>query len=104
MTEINLDGYQLADLQRAIALINQAEAAGVTDVRFFRQRLENYITSRMRPARLIRKNRISRRDRCPGCRIGVMMTLPVNDQASTMVGGDFTQVRICRNCHHEEWI
>jgi hypothetical protein len=52
MGMLNFNAYSTRELQNFIAMLNQCESNGVSDIRFVRERLQNHITSIFREGRI----------------------------------------------------
>lgn len=94
---MNINIFNLRDLQQFLALLNEAEGAGVTDVRFLRQRIQNHIektanTGRVRPMRVARQQRPSFQT-CPSCEKGLLMPV-INREGLKIVG--------CKKCRYSK--
>jgi len=104
---MRLDSYPTAHLQLVLALLTQAEAAGVTDVRTVRERIAEHVRRQRLAGRVTRaRARLESPGppRCPACGRPGYMEMPVNVSACTNVGGPWRAVRLCRACGHEEWL
>jgi len=105
---MRLDAYPTPHLQHVLAVLTQAEAAGITDVRVVRERIAEHVRRERLAGRTARARlrRDAERDalRCPACGRPGYAELPVNVSACTRVGGPWRAVRLCRACGHEEWV
>ena len=80
---MNLDVYNLRDIQLFISLLNQFESKGVSDVRFVREQLSRSLTERA--GKIGRVRRISSPTRtklsvCPSCGKGVLVGPKIVDR------------------------
>jgi len=72
---MNLSAYNLKDIQSFIALLNQFEAEGISDVRFVRERLSRSLTKRVGTVGRVKKRRtvqppVPALPDCPSCKVG----------------------------------
>ena len=72
MEMLNFDAYSHKDLQHFVQMLNQCESAGVTDIRFIRQRLHAHLypPQKIRP---VRRKKATVRPSCPSCGRGVLV-------------------------------
>lgn len=71
-----INNYNTRDLQTFVALLNQAEADGVTDIRFVRQLVEDAIRRRRIKIGRVRKTKHPRQAKpvpCPSCGRGQLV-------------------------------
>ena len=68
---LTFDNYSHRDLQHLMQLLNQLEAAGITDSRFVRKRLHDHLyrPQKIRPLR--KKNTVHKQ--CASCGSGLMV-------------------------------
>ena len=79
---LKLDVYRISDLQNFMSLLNQFETNGVTDVRFIRQRVQNYLNGKFTVRRtkeavilkreMIKNSKIPTK-KCPSCNNGLLV-------------------------------
>lgn len=100
---MNLDLYDMRSMQNAKSLLIQARNEGLSihdTISVIDEHLLRISPSIHRP----RNYESKRVEYCPSCGKGPYITLPVNDSPATHVGGQWKAMKLCRNCHHEEWI
>lgn len=105
---LNLKVYNGRQLQTFLALLNQCEAEGVTDIRFVRQRISEFIANDLRKEKVQYNKRISRKQQrqlkkpiintsgpwvCPSCHVG-RLTPVKNDLGLHIMG--------CAKCRYSE--
>jgi hypothetical protein len=83
---LSLTAFSVAELQQFLAWISQCERAGVTDIRFVRQRTAEYIDQRM-IASSARKSKRLRPDNITVCAVcgkpAIIIPLSLPDRTST---------------------
>jgi len=95
---MNFKAFSLSDIQTFIALSQEMEAGGATDLRFVRQRLQDHISREMQQRRQAMSPAVRHRkrvepiiDKCPQC--GQPMTLTMADGLS---------INACKKCRYSE--
>lgn len=99
---LSLDAFTLADVQNCLHLLNEMEGAGVTDVRFARERLATHVQSTLlaRHQDALRAKKPKPRPpeqglvACPECGAPTMVRTVVNGEA----------VETCRVCRWSRYI
>lgn len=97
---LNFNVYKGRELQHFLAMLNQCETAGVTDIRFIRERLQNHINTTFNTGRVRRFGKpasmgTSQFKTCPSCEKGLLMPV-INREGLNIVG--------CKRCRHSEVI
>ena len=73
---MNFNAYTGKELQHFLAMLNQCESAGVIDIRFVRQRLQNHINDGFKNNRVMRKTPnvvMKKYASCPSCESGLLI-------------------------------
>jgi hypothetical protein len=99
---LNFDAFNIADIQNCLHLLNELEGAGVTDVRFARERLATHVQgtllARHRDALLSKKPQPRSPEQdlvvCPECGAPAMVRTVVNGEV----------VDTCRMCRWSRYV
>lgn len=96
---MKLTAYTNKALQHFMAMLNQAENTGVTDIRFLRQRIQRHLESQYREmtVKTRKYNKVKRVNSktCPEC--GQALMVPVlNNEGLQIIG--------CKKCRYSEII
>jgi len=99
---LNLKSYNGKELQNFLAMLNQMEAEGITDIRFIREKLFNEVHSRSQNDRLqiIKakkdyKKKSKNWRQCPSCGKGFL---------SPVMTGEDLKVWGCPKCRYSELV
>lgn len=83
---VNLNSYKGGELQNFLALFNQFETAGVIEIRFVREKIEEHLHSRLLQHRKHyvkekrkEKKKYAQLSKCPFCEKNTMLQVP-NDE------------------------
>jgi len=92
---LNLKVYKNRELQNLIAVINQCETKGVTDIRFVREKIQNHLDIEFRE--LIQQDRkikkVKTKELCPSCGKGSFDKI-YNEENLNLFG--------CKKCRYSE--
>lgn len=105
--KIDLQAHSGRDIQNTIAVLEHARDVNLHSIDEVLHVLRSEIDRRaakIQGETVKSSKNIIRSSSCPECGGGPYITLPVNSSPSTRVGGDWTHMKLCRNCFHEEWI
>lgn len=94
---LNLNAYTNKELQHFLAMLNQSESRGVTDIRFVREKIQRHIESQYREQKIkvlrVKKVRKIESITCPSC--GQALMVPVlNNEGLNIIG--------CKKCRYSE--
>ena len=70
---MNIDAYGLRDIQVFLALLNDCESSGATELSAIRDMLSRRVTARMGAVRRQRRTVVKSARRCPSCGRGVLI-------------------------------
>ena len=94
------------DLQTLLLILDTAEAEGITDTRFLKTRIANFIDDDYRKRNQLHvKTRVARRKaptKCPQCGKGVMRL--ALDEKGMVLEVDGMKIIGCRSCRYSEVI
>ncbi len=91
---IKFDAYSGKDLQQFMSMLNQCETNGVTEIRFVRQKIHEFITSGAIAQRItFRKEKKLSREKCPECGNGYLNPIQ-NEEKLNIVG--------CSKCRYSK--
>jgi Zn ribbon nucleic-acid-binding protein len=92
---LNLSVYKNKDLQNFIAIINQCEGKGVTEIRFVREKIQNHLDKEfmelIKDSKKIKK--IKSKEICPSCKKGSFDRI-YNEEGLNLFG--------CKKCRYSE--
>ena len=101
MDMLNLDVYNLSMKQNFMALLNQFESEGITDIRFVRQRVQRHIDTASNIPTAVKRVRVrvtpSVVVRCPDPKCNAIL-IPVN------TGGEDIKILACPSCRFSKVI
>jgi len=99
---LNLKAYTGKELQNFLAMLNQCETEGVADIRFVRQRINEYINTELLKSRVKNRKEYPElrykvkkivKGNCPACYSGVLRPVS-NDEGLKIMG--------CPKCRYSE--
>jgi len=109
MGVLMLDVWEKSQLQDFLALLNQFEAAGITDLRLIRQRIGSnlLVSGRVQVGRTAKKIRPARKlkklQACPGCgRAKLKCGAPALRRYQTIENGIHYTLVTCKRCFWSE--
>ena len=94
---LNLNVYSNKELQHFLAMLNQCESAGISDVRFVRQQIQRHIESQYREQKVRARQagpvKEIKSKTCPSC--GQSLLIPVQNREGLNILG-------CKKCRYSE--
>ena len=94
---LNLNVYSNKELQHFLAMLNQCESSGVSDVRFVRQQIQRHIESQYREQKVRARQagpvKEIKSKTCPSC--GQSLLIPVQNREGLNILG-------CKKCRYSE--
>lgn len=96
MKKVNLQSYSGRQLQTFIALVNQFEQNGLTDIRFVRGQIQNHINTLFvkfqKEQRGERREKVEYLKKCPECKNGILEPMIIDNE----------HILICKKCRYSK--